>query len=190
MRGRLLWALSLAGCGGLLSPRPTAPITYFTLEDGPAEARETSAVRTPVRLAPVRSAASLDERVVWRRGEYEAGFDEGRRWLDLPGPLLERALSRELYERRGLVYGLTLDAMQLEIDLERFEEVLSPAHEARVVARVSLLDPAGTALFVRSFAAARPVTGEAPTAFPQAMSAAVAALASQIGDAAEAALRK
>ncbi len=183
---RALLALLLAGCGGVLKPQPTAPIAYFTLEDAPIEARARSPVRAPLRLAPVRAAASLDDRIVWRRGPYETGFDDGRRWLDLPGPLVERALWRELYERRGLVLGTSLDAAQLEVDVERFEEVLTPVHEARVVARVALIDAEGTAVFVRTVVASSPVEA----AFPRAMGAAVAALASQIGDAAESALQE
>jgi ABC-type uncharacterized transport system auxiliary subunit len=185
-----LGLLATAGCLNL-GPRSVPPVQYFAVEEAPLpKAAPEAGKLPPVRIPPIRAAIYLNERIVWRHATAEAGFYETRRWLDLPGPILERALDRELFERRGFPYGSTLDAHRLEVDLDRFEEVLDPTHEAHVSARVALVDPLGAALFTRTFDAARPVQGDDPAAFAQAMSAAVADLAGQVGDAVAGALRR
>ncbi len=76
-----------------------------------------------VRVAPVRSAAHLGERVVWQGPAGERGFEERLRWTERPSVYLERALQRAVAAHPGLAVGAVASATRLEVELLAFDLV-------------------------------------------------------------------
>lgn len=160
MRSAFL-GLLVVGLAGCLLPAPPAPPRYFTADTGdpidPAASRPVA-----VRLAPVHGPLYLREQMTWRRSE-EFGFYEQRRWAELPSTYVERALARELFAaEREPPSGASAGPLVVA-EVRAFEEVLAPAHEARVAIAVTVVDGSCVRLR-RTFAASRPLSGDDPTA--------------------------
>jgi ABC-type uncharacterized transport system auxiliary subunit len=195
MRALAISLALLAGIGGgCLAPGAPERIRYFRPEipAGPSTAPAAPAAATarPValRLALVRSATHVKDRIVWRTSDVELGFYDTRRWVEPPAAFVERALARELFEVRPLVRALG-SAPSLDIEVSQFDEVLSP-HEALVALEVLLVDEKGQALLGRRIAAARPVSGDDPAAFARAMGQALDDAVKGTAREVEAALRR
>ncbi|MEE8469631.1 MAG: ABC-type transport auxiliary lipoprotein family protein [Planctomycetota bacterium] len=156
----LLALASLPACLSGLGPGDPQPIRYFSAAapGGSIPARMQNA---PVlRLRRVTSGSHLRERMVWRVSDVEYGFYENSRWTEMPVAWLEQALARELFEVRGLRRTELSSAPTLDVHLAAFEEVLYPAHQARVAVVVRLVGASGENLLERTLERTEPVDGE------------------------------
>ena len=149
----------------------------------------TTSVKVPVRLGPVQSSSFRRDRIVWRSSEVELGFYEQRRWTDLPSHYVERALARELYERRGISRTGAKPAVTLLADVVAFDDVIAPAREAYVAIFVSLVATDQRQLLVREFTARSPIADGDPASVARAMGVALDDCVRQIVSAVEAVLR-
>ncbi len=177
----------LSGCALTSKSDPMNP-RYFDLDLARAKAGTTaepmpSAERTRhperLRLGQVEASEHLDERLVFRSTPQEIGYYEGQRWSERPREYLRRALSRELYERRGLTRVVSGPAPTLEVELSSFEEVRG----GRAVARVRLtyvLHDEEAVRIERTLTVDRPVRASAPQ---QRSAAVVAAMAEAMQEA-------
>jgi ABC-type uncharacterized transport system auxiliary subunit len=174
-----VWLACLViGLGGCLLPAPPPPPRYFT------PTTETAASTQPpvsVRLGFVRSPLHLREPITWRRAD-EYGYYEQRRWAELPATYVERALARELYASDHPYAGITDGAPLVSVELRAFEEVLAPAHEARVALSVQMAD-ARCVRLRETFAAARPLADDDPAALARGIGEALDEVARAIGTA-------
>ncbi len=134
----LIGAVVLSGCALLGKNDPLVP-RYFTPElDGDAP-------RAPVRsdlqlrLGRVEGWSHVRERMVARNSARELFYYEDRRWTERPEIYLRRALSRTLFEERGVVASLSGRAVTLDVELIAFEEIEQP-HKARMQALLLLRD--------------------------------------------------
>src|SRR5437899_2366424 len=131
-------AVALSGCALLGKNDPHVP-RYFTPEyDGDASA---GPVRSDLqlRLGRVEGWSHVRERLAARNSARELFYDEDRRWTERPEIYLRRALSRALFEERGVVESLSGRAVTLDVELIAFEETEQP-HMARLQARLVLRD--------------------------------------------------
>jgi len=184
-------ALALSACA--LVQRPDAP-RFFDPE--PAARAETLAdpagvtrsVKVPVRLGAVRSSSYRRDRIVWRASDVELGLYEDRRWTDLPSHYVERALARELYERRGIGRPGAQPAVTLLADVVAFDDVVAPTREAYVAIFVSLVAPDQRPLLVREFTARSPIADGDPASVARAMGVALDDCVGQVVSAVEAVL--
>jgi len=178
-----LWA---AGC---IVAQPPAEPRYFT--PGPGLAADPdpphSADAPLLRVRRVRAAPYLRDRMVWRRG-VEIGFYDLWRWTETPARFAQSWLDDELYERRGFRRSTSPLASTLDANLEEFDELLTPAHEAAVALGVVLTDPKRGTLLDRTIEVRRPIASDDPKAVADALGNALDAAAQQIGDAVAAAL--
>jgi ABC-type uncharacterized transport system auxiliary subunit len=164
----------LAALAGCFSPPPPPPeITYYRLE-GQAAAVPMVPPGSPLRLRHVRVPLYLDDRVVWRSSDVRVGFHAQRRWCEAPGLVVERALARALFARGGFVRAEE-KAPVLEVEVDAFEEITAPRHEARVALDVRLVDAEGHSLPEVLVEETRPVPDDDPASFARAMDAALAA---------------
>src|SRR5262245_16998723 len=154
--------------------------------DGPLAASRIPEV--PVRLGAVRSSSYRRDRMVWRASDVELGLYEDRRWTDLPSHYVERALARELYERRGISRSGARPAVTLLADVVAFDDVVAPSREAYVAIFVSLVAADQRTLLVREFTARSPVADGDPASVARAMGIALDECVSQIVSAVEAVL--
>jgi len=134
----LICAAALPGCALLGKNEPIVP-RYFTPEyagDAPS-----APVRSDLqlRLGRVEGWSHVRERMVARNSGREVFYSEDRQWTERPEVYLRRALSRTLFEERGLVASLSGRTVTLDVELIAFEEVEQP-HMARMQALLVLRD--------------------------------------------------
>jgi len=140
-----LWALAVSsclmtGCALLSKAEPLSP-RYFSPEPSVEPAGDRAPpVRADLRLGNVDAAAYLDERIAYRPSETELGYFEDQRWTEPPAAYLRRALTQELFERRGLSRIVGGAAPTLDAELVSFEELREGARRARVSLRFTLRD--------------------------------------------------
>jgi ABC-type uncharacterized transport system auxiliary subunit len=134
---RALLLLGLCGCALLGKSEPSVP-RYFTPEyDAAAPAQPRPDLE--LRIGQVESWAHLRERIVVRRVGRELVYREGLRWTELPEVYLRRALSRTLFEERGVVQAISGRGAVLDVELIAFEELDVP-HVARIELLFTLRD--------------------------------------------------
>src|SRR5215813_6639844 len=182
-------AVALSACA--LVRHPDAP-RFFDPEPAarelaPAEPA-TPPVKVPVRLGPVRSSSYRRDRIVWRASEVELGLYEDRRWTDLPSHYVERALERELYERRGISRAGAQPAVTLLADVVAFDDVVAPTREAYVAIFVTVIAPDQRQLLAREFTARSPIADGDPASLARAMGVALDDCVDQVVSAVEAVL--
>src|SRR3954463_13816127 len=97
-----------------------------------------------------------------RTSARELQYSEDHHWTERPEIFLRRALSRTLFEERGLTASLSSRAVTLEVELIAFEEVEQP-HVARVQALLVLRDDR-LGLIEETITVEQPVPAERPTA--------------------------
>jgi len=134
----LIGAATLSGCALLGKNDPHVP-RYFTAEyegDGPA-----AKVRTDLqlRLGRVEGWSHVREQLAARNSARELFYREDRRWTERPEIYLRRALSRALFEERGVVESLSGRGVTVDVELIAFEEIEEP-HKARMQALIVLRD--------------------------------------------------
>jgi ABC-type uncharacterized transport system auxiliary subunit len=143
-----------------------------------------------VRLETVTATPFLRERIAWRSSNVEYGLYDQQRWSETPPRYVQRALESALRATPGLRLTDALDAPALRVDVVAFDEVLAPAHVARVALEVSLRDRARTRLVDRTFAAESPITGSGGAAMATAMGTALDGAVREVAGAVAAAVRR
>ncbi|HVW29083.1 MAG TPA: ABC-type transport auxiliary lipoprotein family protein [Polyangiaceae bacterium] len=137
----LLLGLAMQGCALFTKADPLDP-TYYTPE--PFAASPSTATPPPdlaLRLGPVTSGSEIRQNLVVRTEGDELSFSEEQRWTEKPEAYLRRALSQELFERRGVRRIVSGPSLAIEVELVAFEEVVrGDGHFARVVATLILHD--------------------------------------------------
>jgi cholesterol transport system auxiliary component len=183
MLGAMTLSCALANKADPMSPRFFTPTGVLEPE---APVRELSSVHE-LRLGQVDSAAHLEERIAYRVSDTELGYYEDRRWTEPPEQYLRRALSDELFEKRGLRRVVSGSAPTLDVELVSFEELRHGQPRARLGLRFSLRDDRRS-LLERALVVERPL-GEAKSgdggpelavAMARVLDQAVADLADQI----------
>lgn len=189
----LRWGACLAmlagGCALTSKSEPLMPHYYDPdLSSLPVAAANTdvaSATGPALRLGRVSAAAHLRERIVFREGNRELGFYEGRRWTETPDAYLRRALADVLFERKGIHRFVGGAGLTLDVELLDFEEVLAPRPMAHARATFVLHD-GRTVLRERTVDVDRPIApvgkgeGESADAAVQAMSLALSELVGRL----------
>ena len=128
----------------------------------------------PLRLARVRSASYLGERMVWRTSDVERGLYEQRRWTEPPASMLEEALARSLFQgETGLQRSESGSVALLDAKLLVFDEVVGPPHEAEVRVSVQVTNPGGLAMLDQTFGARAPIADQQPSSTARAMGVAL-----------------
>jgi len=134
----LVLAFCLTGCA-LMGKSDPQVSRYYTPE------YDAGAVRVPprsdlqLRLGRIEAWSHLRERVAVRRSTRELVYREDRRWTERPEIYLRRALSRALFEERGVIEALSGRGYSLDVELIAFEEIEQP-HQARIQALLVLRD--------------------------------------------------
>jgi cholesterol transport system auxiliary component len=128
----------LAGCALLEKSEPVVP-RYFTPEYEGSAAAPLPRGDLQLRLGRIEASSHLSERQAARRADREIVYREDRRWTERPEIYLRRALSRALFEDRGVVEALSPRAVTLDVSLIAFEEIEQP-HQARMQAQIQLRD--------------------------------------------------
>ncbi|MDP9033408.1 MAG: PqiC family protein [Myxococcota bacterium] len=180
-------------CGCALTSKSDAMVArYFTPESSVAAAEPTTTGALELRLGRVNSASYIKDKIVFRESPYEVGYYEGKRWTEKPETYVRRALTRALFERRGirqLVFGA---GSTLDVDVIAFEEVRVPTHVGRVQLTYSLSDDRVVRL-AGSVTVERPIAGAttegAADAIVQALSVALADSVDLVAEKAVAELR-
>jgi cholesterol transport system auxiliary component len=134
----LVWMVPLAGCALLGKSEPVVP-RYFTPEYEGSAAAPAPRGDLQLRLGRIEASSHLSERMAARRADREIVYREGRRWTERPEIYLRRALSRALFEDRGVVEALSPRAVTLDVSLIAFEEIEEP-HQARMQVQLQLRD--------------------------------------------------
>lgn len=184
--------LALAALLGGCVFRDAAPARFYrpaatTLDS--AAARDATAVATPVRLESVGGTPFLRERIVWRSSAVEYGMYEQRRWSEAPPSYVQRALENALRATPGLRLTDAFDAPALRVEVVAFDDVLAPAHVARVALVVALRGRDRARILDQTFTAEAPVSGDAGSATATAMGSALDAVVAEVASAVAAALR-
>lgn len=132
MRWLVLVLCAGPACALTSKAEPLTP-RYFSPEQESVPATPApAAAPVELRLGEVAAAAHLEERIAYRPSEGELGYYESWRWTEPPQAYLRRALSRELFERRGLVRVVSGNAPTLNVELTSFEELRGDPARARV----------------------------------------------------------
>ena len=135
---RLMLLVLCAGCA-LLGKSDPQISRYYTPEydAGPAAFPPRSDLQ--LRLGRVEGWSHLRERMAMRHSTRELVYREDRRWTERPEVYLRRALSRALFEERGVIESLSGRGLSLDVELIAFEEIEQP-HQARMQALLVLRD--------------------------------------------------
>ena len=165
--------LALACCGvSCFSPRETLSIQYFAV-DAPAVVAATDGAPFDLRLRRITCGDHLRERFVWARaGEY--GFDETRRWTQMPIAFVQRALEGALFDSGAAQRQEGVGALTLDVRVEAFERTLDAAgDQARIVLHVAVANAVGRGKLSRAYEALEPIDGTSGTAIAAAFSRAL-----------------
>jgi cholesterol transport system auxiliary component len=186
MRAALVFlASALAGCALLGKNEPLVPRYYTPEYDGDAPSPFARS-DLELRLGRVEGWSHVRERMAIRSSTRELFYYEDRHWTERPEIYLRRALSRALFEERGVVASLSGRGVTLDVELIAFEEIEDP-HLARVQVLIALRDDR-MGLLEETVTVERPVStaakgGEARAvadAFSQALHACVVRVADRV----------
>jgi cholesterol transport system auxiliary component len=159
------------GCA-LFSKSDAFVSRYFSPESAATPADPVATSGLELRLGHVGAASYIKEEIAFRDSSYEVGFYAGRRWTEKPEFYVRRALTRALFDRRGIrqvVYGA---GTTLDVDVLAFDEVRAPVHVGRVQLDYSLVDHR-VVRFSRSITVERPIADAAGDAAADAIVAAL-----------------
>jgi ABC-type uncharacterized transport system auxiliary subunit len=136
-----LAALALPGCALFVKNEPLDP-RYYTPEPYAASAPAQAAPQDlALRLGPITSGSEIRQNLVVRSAGNELTFSEEQRWTEKPEAYLRRALSQELFEKRGVRRVVSGPSLTVEVELVSFEEVVrGQSRVGRVVATLILHD--------------------------------------------------
>jgi len=138
VRLTLLFVLCATGCA-LLGKGDPQLSRYYTPEYDADAPKVPPRSDLQLRLGRVEGWSHLRERMAERRSTRELVYREDRRWTERPEVYLRRALSRTLFEERGVVESLSGRGFSLDVELIAFEEIQQP-HLARMQALLVLRD--------------------------------------------------
>jgi len=150
-----LAALAVGGCALTDKAQPIAP-RYFAAVPPLAAKPEPPGSGPPLRLYNVRAGSHIKSNMIYWKSDYELGFLEERRWVELPETYLRRTLSHVLFEERGYQHVVAGGAPTLEVELTNFEELRQGVPRVRV-AMIAILHDAGVALFEETIYVERPI---------------------------------
>ena len=180
MKPALLLVLCATGCA-LLGKNEPQLSRYYTPEYDADASRVPPRSDLQLRLGRVEGWSHLRERMAIRRSTRELVYREDRRWTERPEIYLRRALSRALFEERGVVESLSGRGYSLDVELIAFEEIEQP-HQARMQALLVLRDDR-LGLLEQTITVEQPVAkGEEGQAVADAFSLALHAGVTQIAD--------
>ena len=188
----LLCALAIvsgsAGCA-LTSRSEPLRVRYYTLDSTPAHRLPGASRPIELRLGRIEASGHLGEEIAFRNGQHELEFYDDLRWSEKPQEYLRRALTRALFQERGLTRAYSGMAPTLDVELVEFEEWRKPQPEVRLQAIVTLHDERRSQL-EETITVERPIKGASATAehsaeataaaLSAAMSEAVAGLADRV----------
>jgi ABC-type uncharacterized transport system auxiliary subunit len=166
------------GCALLGKGKPLAR-RYFDLQsdDGYRPAPQANGAR--LKLGEVRAARHIDRRFASRESAHELSYHDAWRFSDQPEAFLERALSRNLFERAAITRVVSGAGSTLEVELTAFEQ--SPDDEKVQVTALARLHDDRVQLWQRTFAAEQKVeAGDEAEVLAAALSQALAQVAAQI----------
>ncbi len=169
MKALILFLLALALEGCALFSKGDVPMRRYFSPD--LQSVRTAAVRRAngeLRLGRVTAGAAIAERIMFRATEHEVGFYDDRLWTEKPEAYLRRALSRVLFEEQGLQSVMRGAGPTLDVELLRFEEVLTPLHVGRVKVAFALSDERVVSL-QQTLSFDRAIGNSSPEALAQAM---------------------
>src|SRR3954464_15154107 len=138
MKLALMLVLCSTGCA-LLGKSDPQLSRYYTPEYDAATRAVPARSDLQLRLGRVEAWSHLRERMAVRTSTRELTYREDRRWTERPEVYLRRALSRALFEERGVVESLSGRGSSLDVELIAFEEI-EPLHQARMQALLVLRD--------------------------------------------------
>ena len=184
---------ALAGC--VLSGRSYVQTHYYSID--PPE--PTAPARPPADLAlavrALDAASRYQERILFRGGGPTVGYLEFERWVESPAEMVTRALRRSLAgvcltcvvadDRLVRRPDVVVEGRLTRFDQVRGAERWSAACEIELVVKMA---EKHQVLLARRIAVARPAEAPTTDAFVEAMSAAVADLATQAAEATDKAL--
>jgi uncharacterized lipoprotein YmbA len=179
-----LCAIGLSACA-LTSRSEPMQIRYFTLEDGRAQPAPTQThASLELRIGRVDASRYLGEPIAYRDSQHELQFYELQRWTEKPEEFLRRALTRTLYQERGLTRAFTGGAPTLDVELIEFEEVRGAQPKVRLQA-IAILHDERRSQFEQTITVERPIASTAPEhteATAAALSAALTEAVSTMAD--------
>lgn len=180
-----IFAFALPGCA-LLGKNPPLVPRYFTpdIEPTPPKSESELDADMRLRLGRIQAGAHLRERMAYRTSAEEIGYYSERRWTERPESYLRRALSRSLFEVRGVARAVSGAAPTLDAELVSFEEIKGDSHRVRVQI-VMTLDDSQMGSLERTITVEREVAGadEAdPAPVVQALGKALSEAVEQICD--------
>ena len=172
-------SLAAGGCA-LFSKSELVQVRYFSPEEsGARQARHEQpspiacSGQIALRLGRISAPEHLEERLVYRSSPNEFGYYQNQRWTDRPEEYLRRALSRELFEVRGLARVVSGAAPTLDVELTAFEEVRGPIPKARLALTFVLHDEKSVQI-ERSLTIDRDIADRDAQSFVRALSSALA----------------
>ena len=202
MRSILLaLCLTLGGLalGGCLSRTVAEPIRYFHPElpheaaAAPARPARPEPDQKPdpvtLRLRRVGAAAYLKDRLARRTSDVEVTFADLVRWTEPPVAYLEHALTRELFEARGLARTESTGGLRLDVELRAFDETLESPRSATVAIWASLVE-GDAPRFERTFEAKSVLATDDPAALARGMGIALDDAVRQLGQAVDETIRR
>jgi uncharacterized lipoprotein YmbA len=150
-----LAALAVGGCALTDKAQPISP-RYFVPEPPMAAKHLPQGSGPMLRLYNVRAGSHIKSNMIFWKSDYELGFLDERRWVELPEVYLRRTLSHVLFEERGYKHVVAGGAPTLEVELTSFEEMRQGVPRVRV-AVVAVLQDGGVALFEETIQIERPI---------------------------------
>lgn len=139
----------LSGCAFFGKATPL-DVRYFTLDEGTASASSAAATSAPagkkLGLGTVTAAGHLEARMVFRDSPVELGYHELQRWSERPDAYVRRALTRALFQERGIEQVLSGGGHVLDVDLLALDEFRGDSPRVRVTLAFSLHDDVHVAL--------------------------------------------
>lgn len=137
---KVSWLLAvLAGCALSSAPSQPVEIRHFS----PMTSEPRAAPRAPAglraRLGRITSSAYLRYRIAHRRSPVEVELSDTLRWTEHPDEYVRRALTRSLFDERGVEQAVLGDAPTLNVEVTAFDHVVRAGrHYGRVQLRYSL----------------------------------------------------
>jgi cholesterol transport system auxiliary component len=187
-RAGLVIGLTLTSACALLSKSEPRSPRYFSPEavspaPGAASAQGGGG-GLELRIGRVSGQEYLRDKIVHRDSEYELGYYDGRLWTERPDWYVRRAVTRAIFEERGVSQVIAGNAPTLDVTVVAFEEVRKPAHVGRVELSYVLYDDRVVKI-ARSLQIERPIADakgdaeatNAVSAIADALSAAVESVA-------------
>lgn len=115
----LIFLLSaIVSCGS------TLPTYYYRIDTDPGMNKVDQVIPLKVEVNSVRAPDRYQDRIVYRRGEYEYGFYDYSRWIDIPGEMIRRFLIDALIEA-GLFSLVDPFGNNSDSDLDLNSEIIS-----------------------------------------------------------------